>query len=206
MLGAEKKQKILNLILNMKCEQCVLLGLMGMARTTQLGKHIATHYNFEHASDFSIYIHGGLKKLLYNDMGINKKIDKGICLCNWFIPILNHYDFSDNYNEQDSCLMGLAHSYIERWYYFIEELPGSFRTKNNRQIARYATIPAEFIFTYLCDLYQIEDLKDKRAEEHPIFLNEIRIIDDDIKYVQEKHSNIEIKKRVKEYMKYKFWE
>lgn len=57
MLGAEKKQEILNLTLNMKCEQCVLLGLMGMARTTQLGKHIATHYNFEHASDFSIYIH-----------------------------------------------------------------------------------------------------------------------------------------------------
>ena len=52
MLSAKKNQEILNMTLNMKCEQCVLLGLMGMARTTQLGKHIATHRNFEHVSDF----------------------------------------------------------------------------------------------------------------------------------------------------------
>lgn len=46
----------------MECRQCALLGIMGMAGTTQLVKHIAAHEKFQKMLYFETFIQGGLKK------------------------------------------------------------------------------------------------------------------------------------------------
>ncbi|MDE7415688.1 MAG: hypothetical protein K2N44_05125 [Lachnospiraceae bacterium] len=76
MLISEKCDKIMELIPDMGCKQCVILGIIGMARTIGLVKHISAHKQFKKMSDFDIYIHGGIKKVLYNDLDINKKLRK----------------------------------------------------------------------------------------------------------------------------------
>ncbi|MDE7415687.1 MAG: hypothetical protein K2N44_05120 [Lachnospiraceae bacterium] len=102
--------------------------------------------------------------------------------------------------------MDTAYRLVERWFYFIDGLSYDFNDNKCKRIARYSTIPGSMIYTYLCVLYHVESLSDKRAEEHPIYKKELNIIDNDMRFVQEDHSNSEIEQRVKGYMEYKFWE
>ena len=211
MLIETKNKEIENMRSVMKCKQCALLGIMGMARTIQLIKHIAIHDKFQRMQYFEIFIWGGLKKILYNDRAINNKIEKGIEICNSLIPVLKEYDSSDDFDEQDHLLMQLKYSLIEKWYYFIDVLFYDMNSKDCKVLIQYSTVAGERIYAYLRVWYRVKYHIDtsrrvEAIEENPIYRKELDIIDDDIRFVQEKHNNSEIKQRIREYIKYKFWE
>lgn len=107
--------------------------------------------------------------------------------------------------------MQLKYSLVEEWYYFMDTLFYNMNSKHCRALIWHTTAASERIYAYLRVWYRVKYHVDSSCrveaiEENPIYRRELDIIDDDIKFVQEKHSNGEIKQRVKEYMKYKFWE
>ncbi len=76
----------------LECEQCILLGIMGMARTVKLVKYIASHNEFQGIATFDMYIWRGLKKL-YSDFTVNMKISEGEDVCNSLLLTLREEDY-----------------------------------------------------------------------------------------------------------------
>ena len=194
-------------ISSMECNQCILLGLMGMARTVEFVKHVASHSEFQAISAFDMYIQGGLKKL-YNDSEINMKISEGEDACNSLLLTLQEEDYEVT-DQQDEILMGIAYSLIENWYYFIGMLSLDIDDIESKRTARFLEIPSELIEEYLCCLYDISSPSDKRIKEienYDIVKTELDNIEDDIKFVRKEHDYNDIEQRVNKYMRYKFWE
>ncbi|MCM1183212.1 MAG: hypothetical protein NC337_07545 [Roseburia sp.] len=194
-------------ISNMECKQCILLGIMGMARTVGLVKYIATHNEFQAISVFDTYIWGGIKKL-YNDSGINMKISEGEDTCNALLLILQEEDYKVT-NQQDEILMGIAYLLIENWYYFIGMLSLNIDNMESKRMARFLEVPSELIEEYLCCLYDVSSPSDKRIKEmqnDDMVKAELDAMEDDIKFVRKPHGYNDVEQRVNKYMRYKFWE
>jgi len=124
---------------------------------------------------------------------------------------LNDYDASEDMDTEQADLLvsgGMVYSVVERWFYFIQDIKKDFSNDVCKRMIRFATVPSEYVYDYLLDLYDITSIKNKSAgiEEHPIYERELKIVDDDLKFVKKIHSNNEIEERVCEFMKYKFWE
>lgn len=199
------------MISDLECKQCVLLGVMGMARTIQLVKYIASHEGLQRMSYFDTFIQGGMRKALYNDLEVNKKIKKGVRICNSLIPILENEHESDIINEQDYFLMNLDYSLVENWYYFINDLSCDMNDEKCKLLIKYLTVPGETIHAYLRIIYEVKYHmqsidKDRKAEEHHIFKKELDIIDDDLKFVKKNNNSSDLEQRVNGYMQYRFWE
>ncbi|WP_349943815.1 hypothetical protein ABFV83_10950 [Lacrimispora sp. BS-2] len=54
-----------------------------------------------------------MRKVLYNDLEIEREVNRGIEVCNSLIPILEEYDYSDYINKQDEDIMGIAYSLVK---------------------------------------------------------------------------------------------
>lgn len=193
-------------ILVMQCDQCILLGIMGMARTVGLVKYVASHSEFQLMSTFDMYIQGGIKKL-YNDLAINTKISEGENICNSLLLTLQEEEYIIT-DQQDQILMGLAYSLVENWYYFIGMLSLDVDNIESKRMARFLEVPSELIEEYLCCFYDISSPCDKRIKEIEncdIVRTELDIIEDDIIFVQKEFDYNNVVQRVNKYMQYKFW-
>ncbi len=192
----------------LECEQCILLGIMGMARTVKLVKYIASHNEFQGIATFDMYIWRGLKKL-YSDFTVNMKISEGEDVCNSLLLTLREEDYII-IDQQDEILMGIAYSLIENWYYFIGMLSSlDIDNIESKRIAHFLEIPSELIEEYLCCLHDISSPSDKRIKEienYDMVITELDNIGDDIKFVQKEYDYNDIEQRVNKYMQYKFWE
>lgn len=191
----------------LECNQCILLGIMGMARTIELVKYIASHNGFQAMSSFDVYIQGGIKKL-YNHMEIDMKTNEGEDVCESLLTTLQEDDY-EVADRQDEILMGLAYSVVENWYYFIGMLSLHVDDMESKRTARFLEIPSELIEEYLCCLYDISSSSDKRIKEienYAMVKTELDNIEADIRFVQGKHDYKDAEKRVNTYMRYKFWE
>ena len=189
----QEKLKYLN------CEQCILLGFMGMARINQLTEYIAaSHQQFQRLSGFSTYIYGELQKLLFQDFSIERKIIKGTRICNSLIPVVS--DWLDSEPEDSiyyfdyhmvngkwDYLASTACELIEQWFYFINWLDFDLNDAHCKCIAEYLELPSNMIESYLSSMYEDcdSDEYNEKTENSPLLKRELELIDSDIKFVQE---------------------
>ena len=209
--SVEKYNDILTTIATLETNQCIYLGIMGMARTMTLVKHIASHKQFECLLHFEIFIIGGMKKVFYNDLAVEKEVNTGIEICNSLIPILEEYDYSDCVNKQDEDIMGVAYSLVEEWFYFIGLLSLKVENEKCKQIGRFSSTPSNLIDSYLCNKYDgtgnYQTVQDQ-VNNDAILQSELETIDSDILFVSDKDNlkNVEIvEERIRGYFKIKFW-
>lgn len=209
--SVEKYNDILTSIPTLETTHCIYLGLMGMARTITLAKHIASHKQFESLLLFETLILKGMRKVLYNDLAIENEVDSSIEICNSLIPILEEYDYSDCVNKQDEDIMGVAYSLVEEWFYFIGLLRLNIENVKCKQIGRFLSTPSNLIDSYLCNKYDgIGNLQavQELVNNDKVLQNELETIDADILFVTDKGSLRDIGKmeeRICKYMKTKFW-
>ncbi len=209
--SAEKYNDIITAIAALETKQCMYLGIMGMARTMKLIKHIGSHKQFENLLYFETFILGGMRKVLYNDLEIERDVNRGIEICNSLIPILEEYDYSDCINRQDEDIMGIAYSLVEEWYYFIGLLSLQMDNDKCKQMGRFLSTPCNLIDSYLHNKYDgigknreiQEQVNNDMALQH-----ELETIDLDILFVSHNGNleNIKIaEERINKYMQYIFW-
>lgn len=209
--SAEKYKDIITAIPALETKQCMYLGIMGMARTMNLIKHIGNHKPFEKLLYFETFIFGGMRKVLYNDSEIDIDVNRGIEICNSLIPILEEYDYSDCINRQDEDIMGIAYSLIEEWYYFIGLLSLKMDNDKCKQMGRFLSTPCNLIDSYLHNKY--DGISTNREIQEQInndmaLQYELETIDLDILFVSHNGNleNIKIAEdRINKYMQYIFW-
>lgn len=206
----EKYNDIIAAIAVLETKQCMYLGIMGMARTMMLIKHIAGHKQFEKLLELEAFIFGGIRKAFYHDLTVEREAARSIEICNSFIVTLEEYDYSDCDSKQDEDIMAIAYSLVEEWYYFIGLLSLQIEDDKCKQIGRFLATPCNLIDSYLNNKYtgigKNQAVQDK-VNNDTVLQQELETIDADIIFVSYKDNLVNIKiveERIHRYTQYKF--
>lgn len=94
-----------------------------------------------------------MRKVFYDNLEIERDVNRGIEICNSLVHILKEYDYSDCINRQDEDIMGIAYSFVEEWYHFIGLLSLKMDNDKCKQMGRFLSTPCNLIDSYLHNKY-----------------------------------------------------